>query len=165
MIAVSAASAEGQRVPHVPVVFVEGFRTVDTLTRRAAIELRAALAARVAPDRLRVLSTHDIDNYLSTGMPDDFGQAWKWIDVQEMGWAYRADVIIDVITVKQGDRIALRAQRTYPARPVRGSRHRHPPAAAIVALPIVRAATLEQAIDILVRRLAADSVLMRHADQ
>ncbi|MBW8770072.1 MAG: hypothetical protein JF589_09970 [Gemmatimonadetes bacterium] len=148
MLAVGAGSASGQKASHVPVVFVEGYRTLDSLTRRAAIELRATLATRVAPNRLRVLTTQWIDEQRNMGAPDDFGGAWGWYDVREAGLAYRADAIVDLTAVKHGKQIILRARRIRP--PKKGP---------IVELPIVRAWTLDEAVDILARRLADDSVL------
>jgi hypothetical protein len=126
---------------------------MDSLCLRAASMLRAAVARRVAPSRLEVLTTRAIENYRAMGSPDDFGGAWNWALVRESAWAYGADAVVDVTAIPTSGGIKLQTGRLRP-----------PKAGKIVELPVVHASSLGQAVEELARRLAADAILRQAAD-
>jgi hypothetical protein len=133
-----------------PRVFIEGFRANDSLSLRAAAALRAELPRHVSRHRLTVMSSWEIQAHRDVGAPDDFGGAWGWTDLREVGRAYRVDAVIDIAAMQAEHGIVLSAARL---RPIRGGR--------IDTLPPTQAHTLQQAVRILARRLAIDSVLLR----
>jgi hypothetical protein len=92
----SAPAALGaQSTPsRTPRVFVEAFRSTDTLGRQAAIELRVALQRQVSPTRLWVLPTKVIEDSRNLGAPDDFGNAWGWNDVRLAAWAIHHPAVL-----------------------------------------------------------------------
>ena len=135
-----------------PRVFIEGFRINDSLSLRAAAALRAELPRHVSRDRLTVMSSREIQAHRDVGAPDDFGGAWGWTDILETGRAYRVDAVIDIAALRSESGITLRAARL---RPIRGG---------VDTLPPTQARTLEQAVRILARRLARDSVLLRRSE-
>jgi hypothetical protein len=131
-----------------PRIFIEGYRSMDSLSLRAASMLRAAVARRVAPSSLEVMTTEAIENHRAAGAPDDFGGAWNWALVRESGWAYGADAVVDVTAIQTAGGIKLQTWRLRP-----------PKAGKIVELPVVHASSLDRAVEELARRLVADAIL------
>jgi hypothetical protein len=145
LLALIPAALNGQA----PRVFIEGFRVNDSLSRSAAAALRAEVPRHVSRQKLTIMSSSEIQAHRDAGAPDDFGGAWGWTDLREVGRAYRVDAIIDITAVKAEHGVILRTARL---RPIRGG--------LVDTLPTTQAHTLEQAVGILARRLAADSVLL-----
>jgi len=147
MVAVPRLAAQAPQGP-VPMVFIEAFRSTDTVGRSIAASLREALAKSVSPTRLVVMSTADIEIERGSGMPDDWGKAWKWFDVRELSHDYRAACTIDLLATSSRSRIMVAVARLCA--PFHGDPDRLKP---------VTTPTAEAAVAILVRRLASDSVL------
>jgi hypothetical protein len=135
----------------VPSVFIEGFRAHDSLSLRAAAALRAEMPHYVA-GAVRVMTTGEIDTLRSVGEPDDFGGAWNWSLVRFSGRMYGVKAVIDITATRSPAGVSLHAFRL---RPRRGD-------TTAVALPVVTARTLEQAVTSLAKQLAADTVLVGH---
>src|SRR5262245_21472723 len=70
-----------QRLP-APRVLVESLRGTDSLSREAAVQLRAALAARVNPTVLQVVSTEVFDRTQQARV-GGLGRPWDWASVRE----------------------------------------------------------------------------------
>ena len=149
VIAPRLAAQADQRVVS-PMVFIEAFRSTDTVGRRKiAAELReASLAQSVSPARLVVMSTADIDIERGSGLPDDWGHAWSWTDVRELAPAYRATCAIDLLATTSRSGITVAVARLCA--PFDGDPTRLEP---------VTAQTAEAAVAVLAKRLASDSAL------
>ena len=146
-----ASTVDAQRQPTTPPrVFIEGFRVTDSLTRRAAAEVRAIVPAYVSQNALSVMSSDMIQAYLGAGEPDDFGAPWTWADLRKVGIPYHVDAIVDIVATSSHNGITLSASRVRPL--CRG---------AIIPLPATTAPTLKEAAQLLAKRLATDSVLLK----
>ena len=133
-----------------PVLFIEGFRTTDSLSREAASALRVRMT-RLSAERqwpLHVMTTAEIDAFRSVGSPDDFGGAWPWADVREAAKVYRAYAVVDVIAVRVPAGVRLETSRLHPV-----------PSGTPTRLPDVQAASLAQAVAQLADSLAADTII------
>jgi hypothetical protein len=130
-------------------VFVEGYRASDSLSRRAAADLRAELIRRMRGDSVHIMTTAEIHAYLAAGAPDDFGQTWSWRDVREVGRLYRATVIVDVAAREVPMGVRIEATRLLLSAADSG-----------IVLPAIAAGTLEEAVALLAKQLAADTVLV-----
>jgi hypothetical protein len=145
----TAANVSAQsQVTAVPTVLVVGYRVADTLTRTIAMDVRNALARAVPPSRLIVLSTAFIDAQRNVGAPDDFGGTWGWADVRMAADHYRATVIIDLVATQRGDSIEVEVNRVRPPRD-----------GLITALSPVKSRSITDAVQILTRRLANDTLV------
>jgi hypothetical protein len=147
---VAACASGAVKAQTRPVLFIEGFRTTDSLSREAASALRVGMARLSAERRwpLHVMTTAEIDAFRSVGSPDDFGGAWPWTDVREVANVYRAYAVVDVIAVRVPTGVRLEASRLHPVPRGRPTR-----------LPDVYAASLADAIAQLTDRLAADTII------
>src|SRR5690348_12689422 len=74
--------AQTTPAPDTPRLFIEAFRSTDSLGRRIAEQLRVAVQAQIAPTKLWVLPTTFIEGSRDVGAPDDFGAAWAWRDLR-----------------------------------------------------------------------------------
>jgi hypothetical protein len=145
-----ASTVEAQRQPTTPRVFIEGFRVTDSLTRRAAAEVRAIVPDYVSEGALSVMSSATIEAFLGSGEPDDFGAPWAWTDLRKTGMPYHADAIVDIVATSSHNAITLSAYRLRPLC-----------TGAIIPLPATTAPTLKEAAQLLAKRLATDSVLLK----
>ena len=89
------AHAQSTQAPSPPRVFVESLRHTDSLSRYAAIQLRAALVARTEPTMLRVVPTDVIDRTKQASVHDSAGP-WEWDRVREFARQVAAQHIVDV---------------------------------------------------------------------
>ncbi len=141
--------AQANQRSAVPKVFIEAFRSTDTVGRKFAVELREALARSVSPVRLVVMSTAEIDAFRSSGEPDDFmGGAWPWTDVRMAGRSYRATCVIDLLVTSSRSGVTVAVARLRA--PFQGEPE---------TLEPVVAPTIKNAVAVLARRLASDSTL------
>ncbi len=147
---VIGSAAEAQRQPTTPRVFIEGFRVTDSLTRRAAAEVRAMVPRYVSQNAMSVMSSDVIQAHLDVGQPDDFGAAWTWTDLRKTGMPYHVDAIVDIVATRSRSGVTLSASRLRPLC-----------TGAIMPLPATTAPTLKEAAQILAKRLATDSVLLK----
>jgi hypothetical protein len=145
-----ASTAGAQRQPATPRVFIEGFRVTDSLTRRAAAEVRALVPGYVSANALSVMSSDVIQAFLDHGEPDDFGAPWTWTDLRKTGMPYHVDAIVDIVATRSPSGVTLSASRLRPLC-----------TGAIIPLPATTARTLKEAAQILAKRLASDSVLLK----
>jgi hypothetical protein len=136
--------------PTTPRLFVEGFRSTDTLTRSAAIAVRSALRSVVSPKKLWIMPTKAIEDLRAAGSPDDFGAPWSWADLREVGKVYPIDAILDLQAVRTPDGIEVSVVRVRPAR-----------TGEITSLPSATGRTMTAAAMTLARRLARDTILLR----
>jgi hypothetical protein len=132
---------------HAPRVLIEGFRTTDTLTRHIAARVRAKLPELVSPASFRVMTSAEIRAYQDQGAPDDFGGAWIWADLREAAKVYRVASIVDLVAERRGRAITVQVIRLQPA------------TARVDTLAPITAPSTARVVSLLVRRLAADSVL------
>lgn len=133
-----------------PVLFIEGFRTTDSVTRVVAAGLRLGMAQLAESRRwpIHVMTTAEIDAFRDAGAPDDFGRPWSWGDVREAATGYRAHAVVDLTVVQQPDGVRIEVSRLTPAPPW-----------TVVRMPDVQAPTVAQALGLLVARLAGDSTI------
>jgi hypothetical protein len=135
--------------PGAPTVFIEAFRSTDTVGRAIAASLREALAKSVSPTRLAVISTATIDANRNSGAADDFmGGAWVWGDLRLSAWVFRATCVVDLLATPSRHGIAVRVARLC------SPFHGDPETLAPVTAP-----TVDAAVAILADRLASDSAL------
>jgi len=145
-----AYTVDAQRQPATPRVFIEGFRVTDSLTRHAAAEVRAIVPDYVSESALSVMSSATIEAFLGSGEPDDFGAPWTWTDLRKTGMPYRVDAIVDIVATRSRSGVTINASRLRPLC-----------TGAITPLPAATAPTLKEAAQILAKRLATDSVLLK----
>jgi len=145
-----ASTVEAQRQPTTPRVLIEGFRVTDSLTRRAAAEVRAIVPRYVSQDSLSVMSSDVIQAHLDVGEPDDFGAPWIWTDLRKIGMPYHVDAIVDIVATRSRGGVTISAYRLRPLC-----------TGAITPLPSTTAPTLKEAAQVLAKRLATDSVLLK----
>src|SRR5215471_14392480 len=98
----SATISEAQSEQSLPGsrVLVESLRVTDSLSREAAIQLRAALAARVKPTDLQVVSTEVFDR-AQQARPGGVGRPWDWTGVREFARQVAAQYIVDITAVRE----------------------------------------------------------------
>ncbi len=149
LFVVAVPRVEGQAgQPGAPTVFIEAFRSTDTVGRAIDASLREALPNSVSPTRLAVISTATIDAFRNSGEPDDWGGAWPWADVRLAGRSYRATCVVDLLAFRSPHGITVRVSRLCS--PFKGDAE---------TLEPVIAPTVDAAVAILAKRLASDSTL------
>src|SRR5262245_26009202 len=95
MVGAVIRSAESQATT-IPVVFVSGFVTHDSLSMDAATRLRSAFPAMIPATKARILSTRFVQDQMNSGSPDDFGGSWGLWGVKMAAREYRAHVVVEV---------------------------------------------------------------------
>jgi hypothetical protein len=148
LVVVSALrTASAQSTPR---VFIEGFRANDSLSLQVAAALRSELPRHISASSFHVLSAAEIDVRRSVGEPDDFGHPWNWADVQRVARAYRANIVLDIVAMRSPAGVSIRVAQLRTAK-----------TDSALALPIVTAQNLDQAVAVIVQRLASDSTSLR----
>jgi hypothetical protein len=110
----TVAEAQSDQSLPAPRVLIESLRNPDSLSREAAIELRAALAARVRPTVLQVVSTDVFDRTLQARLGGR-GQ-WDWTGVREFARQVAAQYIVDVAAVRESTMVRVTGFVVHPAR-------------------------------------------------
>lgn len=109
------SEAQSNQNPPAPRVLIESLRVADSLSREAAIQLRAALAARVKPTVLQVVSTDVFDRTKQARRAGLAGQ-WDWTSVREFARQVAAQYIVDITVVRDSTMVHVAALVVYPAR-------------------------------------------------
>jgi len=113
----SATISEAQSEQSLPAsrVLVESLRVTDSLSREAAIQLRAALTARVKPTDLQVVSTEVFDRAQQARL-GGVGRPWDWTGVREFARQVAAQYIVDITAVRESTMVKITAFVVHPAR-------------------------------------------------
>jgi hypothetical protein len=98
-----------------PRVLIESLRVTDSLSREAAIQLRAALTARVKPTVLQVVSTEVFDR-TQRARAGGLGRQWDWTGVREFARQVEARYILDVTAIRDSTMVQVAALVVHPAR-------------------------------------------------
>jgi len=109
------AHAQTTQAPGPPRVFVESLRRTDSLSRHAAIQLRAALIARTQPTVLRVVPTDVIDRTKQASV-NDSASAWEWDRVRDFARQVAAQHIVDVAASHDSNTFRVIAYIVHPVR-------------------------------------------------
>jgi len=117
VLCASATISEAQSDQSLPAprVLVESLRVTDSLSREAAIQLRASLAARVKPTVLQVVSTAVFDRTQQARL-GGIGRPWDWTSVREFARQVAAEYIVDITAVRDSTMFQVAALVVHPAR-------------------------------------------------
>jgi len=113
----SATISEAQSDQSLPAprVLIESLRVPDSLSREAAVQLRAALTTRVKPTVLQVVSTEVFDR-TQRARVGGLGRQWDWTGVREFARQVAAQYIVDVTAVRESTMVQVSAFVVHPAR-------------------------------------------------
>jgi hypothetical protein len=117
VLTASATVSNAQPTPAqaAPRALVESLRVTDSLSREAAIQLRAALRERVQPTVLQVIPTDVVDRTerASVGV---LGRRWEWNGVRDFGRQVGAQYIIDIGAIRDSTTVQITAFVVHPVR-------------------------------------------------